>query len=137
MFYILFIYCFCFYFTFTAYRNILNTIFLMVRKGKKKQFKSQLPSWLLKVSLFSNPPYYSNLPPPPPFDYQFMIFFPTSPTILHPPSIRDLRVYTFFAICNITYESNKPHKTISVLSLDLILFFLLCVSSDMETNSFT
>ena len=33
----MFIYCFCFYFTFTVYTNILNTVFLMVRKGKKKE----------------------------------------------------------------------------------------------------
>ena len=36
MFYILSIYWFCFYFTFIVYTNILNIVFLMVRKGKKK-----------------------------------------------------------------------------------------------------
>ena len=33
--------------------------------------------------------------------------------------------------------SNKLNKNLSVISLELILSFLLCISLDMETNSFT
>ena len=34
-------------------------------------------------------------------------------------------------------ELNKLHKNLSIISLELILSFLLGISSDMETNSFT
>ena len=96
-----------------------------------KQFQSQPSHWLLKFSLFSNPPYYLNpLPRLLGFD-----IFSNSPTIPHPMSIRDPRVH--IAICDITDESNKQNKNLSVISLELILSSLLCVSSDMETNSFT
>ena len=44
---ILLIYHFCFDFTFTEYTNILNIVFLIVRKGKK-WFKSEPSPWLLK-----------------------------------------------------------------------------------------
>ena len=42
-------------------------------------------------------------------------------------------------ICYIIDVSNKLNKNLSVISLELIgiLTFLLCISSDMETNSFT
>ena len=46
-------------------------------------------------------------------------------------------LYTLSTICVITDESNKPNKTFSVISLQLNLPSLLCISSDMETNSFT
>ena len=46
-------------------------------------------------------------------------------------------LYTLSTICVIIDESNKLNKNLSVISLELILFFLLCISSDMETNSFT
>ena len=46
-------------------------------------------------------------------------------------------IYTLSTICVIIDESNKVNKNLSVISLELILFFLLCISSDMETNSFT
>ena len=46
-------------------------------------------------------------------------------------------VHTLSAICDITDESNKLNKNLSVISLELILSFLLCISSDIETNSFT
>ena len=36
--------------------------FSWLEKERKKQFKSQLSSWLLKFSLYSNPLYYSNSP---------------------------------------------------------------------------
>ena len=56
---------------------------------------------------------------------------PLPPPIPHHLYIRDLRVHTLSAICNITDELN-----LSVISLELVLYFLLCVSSDIETNSF-
>ena len=42
-------------------------------------------------------------------------------------------------ICYINEVSNKLNKSLSVISLELIgiLIFLICISSDMETNSFT
>ena len=45
----------------------------------------------------------------------------------------------FFTICYIIYVSNKLNKTLSVIYLELIgiLTFLLSISSDVETNSFT
>ena len=46
-------------------------------------------------------------------------------------------LYTPSTICIIIDESNKLNKSLSVISLELILSFLLCISSDMETNSFT
>ena len=46
-------------------------------------------------------------------------------------------LYTPSTICVIIDESNKLNKSLSVISLELILSFLLCISSDMETNSFT
>ena len=46
-------------------------------------------------------------------------------------------LYTLSAICAIIDESNKLNKNLSVISLELILSFLLWISSDMETNSFT
>ena len=46
-------------------------------------------------------------------------------------------VHILSTICIIIDESNKLNKNLSVISLELILSFLLCVSSDMETNSFT
>ena len=45
-------------------------------------------------------------------------------------------LYTFPTICVITDESNKLSKSISVISLELILSFLLSITLDMETNSF-
>ena len=38
---------------------------------------------------------------------------------------------------SVYYVSNKLNKNPSVISLELILSFLLCISLDMETNSFT
>ena len=53
----MFICFFCFHFTFTVNTNVLNTVVFMVRKVKKKQFKSEPPlPQLLKFSVFSNPP---------------------------------------------------------------------------------
>ena len=46
-------------------------------------------------------------------------------------------VHTLSAICDITDESNKLNKNLSVISLESILYFLFCVNSDMGTNSFT
>ena len=46
-------------------------------------------------------------------------------------------LYTISTICVIIDESNKMNKKLSVIYLELILSFLLCISSDMETNSFT
>ena len=44
-------------------------------------------------------------------------------------------LYTLSTICIIIDESNKLNKSLSVISLELmILCFLLCKSSDMETN---
>ena len=42
-------------------------------------------------------------------------------------------------ICYKIDVSNKLNKNLSVISLELIgnLTFVLCISSDMETNSFT
>ena len=55
----------------------------------------------------------------------------------HTLYIKDLRVHTLAAICNITDESNKLNKNLSVISLVLILPFLLCVSLNRETSLFT
>ena len=46
-------------------------------------------------------------------------------------------LYTLSTICVIIDESNKLNKNLSAISLELILSFLLCISLDMETNSFT
>ena len=46
-------------------------------------------------------------------------------------------LYTISTICVIIEESNKMNKKLSVIYLELILSFLFCISSDMETNSFT
>ena len=46
-------------------------------------------------------------------------------------------LYTLSTICIITDESNKTNKNLSATSLELILSFLLSISLDMETNSFT
>ena len=45
--------------------------------------------------------------------------------------------YTYSTICDITDVSNKLNKNLSVISLELILSFLLCISLDMETHSLT
>ena len=47
--------------------------------------------------------------------------------------------YTFLLNCNIIHMSNKFNKNLSVIFLDLIgiLTFLLCISTDIVTNSFT
>ena len=52
-------------------------------------------------------------------------------------AIKNITVHTLSTICVIIDESNKLNKNLSVISLELILSFLLCISSDMETNSFT
>ena len=46
-------------------------------------------------------------------------------------------LHSVSTICDITDVSNKLNKNLSVISLELILSFLLCTRSDMETNSFT
>ena len=46
-------------------------------------------------------------------------------------------VHTLSTIYDIIDESNKLNKNLSVKSLELILSFLLSISSNMETNSFT
>ena len=48
---------------------------------------------------------------------------------------RTTLLYTLFlllCICDITDESNKLNKSLSVISLELILSVLLCISSDMH-----
>ena len=52
-------------------------------------------------------------------------------------AIRNFTVHILSTICVIIDESNKLNKSLSVISLELILSFLLCISSDIETNSFT
>ena len=52
-------------------------------------------------------------------------------------AIRNFSVHILSTICVIIDESNKLNKSLSVISLELILSFLLCISSDIETNSFT
>ena len=52
-------------------------------------------------------------------------------------AIKNFTVHILSTICVIIDESNKLNKNLSVISLELILSFLLCISSDMETNSFT
>ena len=46
-------------------------------------------------------------------------------------------IHTLSTIYDIIYELNKLNKNLSVISLELILSFLLCISPDIETNSFT
>ena len=46
-------------------------------------------------------------------------------------------LYTLSTICVIIDDSNKLNKNLSVISLELILSFLLFISSDMEKNLFT
>ena len=46
----------------------------------------------------------------------------------------NFNVHTLSTICDIIDESNKLNKNLSVISIELILSFLLCISSDMETN---
>ena len=52
-------------------------------------------------------------------------------------AIKNFTVHILCTICVITDESNKLNKTLSVISLELILSFLLCISPDIERNSFT
>ena len=49
-------------------------------------------------------------------------------------AIESFTVHILSTICVITDESNKLNKNLSVISLELILPFLLCISFDMETN---
>ena len=46
-------------------------------------------------------------------------------------------LYTLFLLFVTIDESNKLDKNLSVISLELILSFLLCISLDMEINSCT
>ena len=55
----------------------------------------------------------------------------------HSEAIKIYTVHTLSTICVISNESNKRNEHLLVISLELILSFLLCISSDMETNSFT
>ena len=41
-------------------------------------------------------------------------------------------LFLLFCICDITDESNKLNKNLSVISLELILSVLLCISLDMH-----
>ena len=50
-------------------------------------------------------------------------------------AIKNFTVHILSTICVIIDESNKLNKNLSVISLELILFSLLCMSLDMETNS--
>ena len=52
-------------------------------------------------------------------------------------AIKNFTVHILSTICVIIDESNKLNKNLSVISLELILSFMLCISSDIETNSFT
>ena len=45
--------------------------------------------------------------------------------------------YIFFLLFAIIDESNELNKNLSVISSELVLSFLFCMSSDIETNSFT
>ena len=47
------------------------------------------------------------------------------------------KVYTESTLCDITDASNKLNKNLPLISLELVLSFLLCISLDMKTNSFT
>ena len=52
-------------------------------------------------------------------------------------AIKNFTLHILSTICAIIDEVNKLNKNLSVISLELILSFLLCISSDIETNSFT
>ena len=52
-------------------------------------------------------------------------------------AIKNFTVHILSTICVIIDESNKLNKNLSVISLELILSFLLFISSDMEKNLFT
>ena len=49
-------------------------------------------------------------------------------------SAKNFIVHILSTICAIIDESNKLNKNLSVISLKLILSFLLCISSDIETE---
>ena len=53
-------------------------------------------------------------------------------------AIKNIILLYLSTVCSIIYMSNKLNKNVSVISLELIeiLTFLLCISSDMETNWF-
>ena len=55
----------------------------------------------------------------------------------HLEAIKKFAVHILSAICVITDESNKLNKNLSLISLELILSFLICIGSTIETNSFT
>ena len=50
--------------------------------------------------------------------------------------IKNLTVH-ILSVCVIIDELNKLNKNLSVIFLELISSFLLCISSDIKTNSFT
>ena len=52
-------------------------------------------------------------------------------------TIKNEIIYTLSTICDITDVSNKLNKNSFLIFLGLVLFFLLSISLDMETNSFT
>ena len=52
-------------------------------------------------------------------------------------AIKNFTVHILSTICVIIDESNKLNKNVPTISLELILSFLLCINSDIETNSFT
>ena len=52
-------------------------------------------------------------------------------------AIRNFTVHILSTICVIIDESNKLNTNLSVIFSELILSFLLCTNSDIETNSFT
>ena len=49
-------------------------------------------------------------------------------------AIRNFTVHILSTICVIIDESNKLNKSLSIISLELISSFLLCIRSDIETN---
>ena len=51
-------------------------------------------------------------------------------------AIKNFTVHILSTICFIIDESNKLNKNLSVISLELILSFMLCICLDIETNSF-
>ena len=52
-------------------------------------------------------------------------------------AFKKFSVHILFTICVVIDESNKLNKNLSLISLELVLSFLLCISSDIETNSLT
>ena len=46
-------------------------------------------------------------------------------------------VHTLSTISDIIDEPNELNKNLSVIPLELILYFLQCLSSDMKTNLYT